>query len=640
MRQTVKALTILILVLSVSASSFAAKKSSTTEYLESLHNQGKERVIVRFEDGINTALIKKYQGKVIRKLKIIDAVVCEIDQDKIELLKQEKGIRDVVPDMVIRMPEPRRVQEEPVREWEEEIDLIIPTAYDGNVTVRWNNLEAGLDTQAAWDNYNLDGTGIKIAFLDQGVNYTLPDINANYLGGEDFVEDDGDPFTDDVAEDHGTKVIALAVGEGESVIVGPAYNASYYAVKVADKDLEGFISDVISGIEWASTEPHKADIISMSLAGYGLLPALRDAFEAACNNAYNQGIVVVAGSGNEGYPYSGDPAAFANVISVGGHAENQTLYDHSGGSTNGGVDVVTPGARVATIKPDNSGWWVWGTSFAAPHVSALIALQLQYARQNNIEVNNGYLWEVMKHSAKQLTGEPYDPVYQGKGKIWAAGTDSNDPNLGSIDLIASHWPIDYDFQFTDYAFIDANSPVYRLGEDVNQSITLTNITHAIGNDIENIENLIVTIKQTEYDDPNLLLGGNSVKVFPTVTVLEPSDANSIELSYSYTIPPDAIPGLKKTTLQMEFNFVDNSRTLQITYNNPDSAWYAAIPGDLNLSNTVNLPDFVTLSQNWQDTGCGEPDYCNRADVDKGGTVDLADLRIVAENWLESSIVED
>ena len=84
---------------------------------------------------------------------------------------------------------------------------------------------------------------------------------------------------------------------------------------------------------------------------------------------------------------------------------------------------------------------------------------------------------------------------------------------------------------------------------------------------------------------------------------------------------------------MEFNFVGNSRTIQISYNNPDSAWYAAIPGDLNLSNTVNLPDFGTISQNWQDTGCNQPDYCNRADVDKGGAVDLPDVCIVAENWL-------
>ena len=102
-----RVVSILILVLLFSASTFAGKKSSIETYLEELHNQGKERVIVRFEDEIDTALVKKYQGKVIRKLKIINAVVCEIDQSAINLLTKEKGIKNVVPDAVIRVPEPR-----------------------------------------------------------------------------------------------------------------------------------------------------------------------------------------------------------------------------------------------------------------------------------------------------------------------------------------------------------------------------------------------------------------------------------------------------------------------------------------------------------------------------------------------------
>ena len=49
---------------------------------------------------------------------------------------------------------------------EEKVNEMMLLSYTGTVEVRWNNLEAGLNSHAAWDRYNLDGTGIKIAFLN------------------------------------------------------------------------------------------------------------------------------------------------------------------------------------------------------------------------------------------------------------------------------------------------------------------------------------------------------------------------------------------------------------------------------------------------------------------------------------------
>jgi hypothetical protein len=76
-------------------------------------------------------------------------------------------------------------------------------------------------------------------------------------------------------------------------------------------------------------------------------------------------------------------------------------------------------------------------AFASPHVAALIALQLQYARQNNLSVSNEYLRSVIQNSAVWLTGE--DPVFQGHGKAWAAETDPPPPTPhdGAIDLMAA-----------------------------------------------------------------------------------------------------------------------------------------------------------------------------------------------------------
>lgn len=622
--QKTKVPSAILLVLFLPALVFAAgQKSSTETYLEHLHNQGRERVIVLFKDRPDPNVIGIYHAKLIRQLKIINAIVCEIKQSDIEPLKRQANVKDVVADMLIKIPRPPGP--------ESESRAVEALSYEGTVTVRWNNLEAGLNSKAAWDRFGLDGTGVKIAIIDSGINYTLENLDDNYLGGYDFFEDDDDPMPKlDQTEDHGTSVASVAVGEGVNKVVGVAYNASYYAIRTSDNDVDFLLSHLISGIEWASTEPHKADIISMSGGTHGGgigWPQLKRLMEEACNNAYNNGIILVVASGNDGVSSSWYPAAFDNVISVGNHAEDQTLST----SSNGGVDVVAPGKRIYVLGADNTVWLWSGTSFATPHASALIALQLQYARQRGIEVNNAYLWEVMKHGAKDLG---LDPIYQGSGKIWAAETDANDPNIGSIDLIAANWPIDYHFDFCDYAFADANYPAYHIGQTLHQSITLTNITDLLGNTVETIENLNVTIAQvscTEPNEPNL--PGNSVKLLPTITTFEPGDANAITLSLLYPIPADTLPGLKKTKVSFEFKFAGNPRTLKVSYNDPNSFWYADLPGDLDLNNKIDLTDFAAFALNWRQTDCNEPDLCGRADINKNGSVDLSDLYTLTQNWL-------
>jgi hypothetical protein len=34
--------------------------------------------------------------------------------------------------------------------------------------------------------------------------------------------------------------------------------------------------------------------------------------------------------------------------------------------------------------------------------------------------------------------------------------------------------------------------------------------------------------------------------------------------------------------------------------------------------------------------CAEPSWCNGADFDKSGWVDMTDLKILADHWLEST----
>ncbi len=683
-------ISVVFLCLVASSSAFADNQQSSTEaYLQELHSQGKERVIVIFKDDavVDTSLVEKYNGTVIRAFTTSKALVCEVPQENIELLKQEEAIKDVVPDMLMQLPEGgnerdpeerarfakfkkeylAKIQREYrsalsaareeylsyIREylskkhklilaylqlleqyrrtgkinspiyrnlllkyhdllkeyyaglrealaayhekimaaktvygqaagaWREEVTEMVALSYSGPVTVRWNNLEAGMNSKAAWDNYNVDGTGIKIAFIDTGINYTMENLDDHYLGGHDYIDGDDDPMPKtDGTEDHGTGVASIAVGEGVNQIVGVAYNASYYAVRISDNDITILLSNLISGIEWASTEPHKADIISMSngTPGGGIgWEQVKTLMENACNNAYNNGIILVAASGNDGGYYSNYPARFDNVISAGGHAEDQTLLDHWIGQnhimSNGGVDIVAPAERVYSVGADNTLWWVSGTSTAAPHVAGLLALQLQYAQQHNIDVNNGYLWESIKHSAKDMPLIP-DPNYEGSGKIWAAETNPPPPvpNKGSVDLMSlSIWPFDYNFEYFNYVYLDPQGyPAYYIGTNMYQNITITNLTDIEGNTPETIENLNVTTIQ-KYLDTGNIMDGAATENFTSYEPITINPGSNLVLQDSYYLPWSTIPGLDKTVLSLEFKFAGNNRLMKIT-DNVASIW--------------------------------------------------------------------
>ena len=56
--------------------------------------------------------------------------------------------------------------------------------------------------------------------------------------------------------------------------------------------------------------------------------------------------------------------------------------------------------------------------------------------------------------------------------------------------------------------------------------------------------------------------------------------------------------------------------------------------DLTNGDGVNLPDFSLFATEWGRADCTSPDYCNAADFNKSGTVDLIDLAEFAAAWLQ------
>src|SRR3990167_7486185 len=165
-----------------------------------------------------------------------------------------------------------------------------------------------------------DGTGIKIAVIDTGVDYNHPDLfgfgkDGKVIGGYDFVDNDNSPID---TNGHGTEVAGIIAADGQ--LQGVAPKSKILAYRVSENG-ESVSSDlIIKAIEQAILD--EADIINISL-GVNLT---NKKIDNTVNKAVEQGIIVVAAAGNNGPDLGtiGSPGINPNTITVGATYNNIT----------------------------------------------------------------------------------------------------------------------------------------------------------------------------------------------------------------------------------------------------------------------------------------------------------------------------
>ncbi|MBY8882264.1 S8 family serine peptidase [Actinacidiphila acidipaludis] len=179
------------------------------------------------------------------------------------------------------------------------------------------------------------GKGVTVALLDSGVDYRHPDLGGclgpgcKVVAGHDFVNNDDDPMDDN---GHGTHVAGIVAAKAAEPggITGVAPDATLTAYKVMDDSGSGYTSDIIAGLEAATdpANPHRADVVNMSLGGPG---DGTDPLGLAATAAVKAGVVVVAAAGNDGPgPETvGTPAAADGVIAVGASTSGVRLASAS-----------------------------------------------------------------------------------------------------------------------------------------------------------------------------------------------------------------------------------------------------------------------------------------------------------------------
>jgi subtilisin family serine protease len=203
------------------------------------------------------------------------------------------------------------------------------------------------------------GRNVRVAELDTGVEADHPDLKGRVAVTRNFVDERGD-----VAERHGTAVAGIIVaGANNGVgIVGIAPEAKLIALRACWEGAARADAAICSSFTLAKALQFalNADVqvINLSLGGPRdrLLGRLLD-------TALSRGISVVAAA-DPGVGDGGFPASHRGVLAIAGD-ERQDV----------GASILRgPGRDIPTTGVDGKWTFVTGSSFAAAHVTGLVAL--------------------------------------------------------------------------------------------------------------------------------------------------------------------------------------------------------------------------------------------------------------------------
>jgi serine protease AprX len=260
------------------------------------------------------------------------------------------------------------------------------------------------------------GQGVGVAVIDTGIAGDLPDFRTGRLNSTSRVVASAviDPGASTAKDTygHGTAVAGLIGGNGDNrALLGPLWgqyagtapNANLISIKIADDSGQSTILDAIYGLQFAVDHQNQYNIRVVNLSFRSTTPGsyTTDPLDAAAEQAWLHGIVVVAAAGNMGtasdavfYAPGNDPY----VLTVGAvdeqgtprTADDVTASWSSQGTTQDGFrkpDVLAPGAHiVSTLAPGSdfasscpscvtggAYFQASGTSLAAPIVAGIAA---------------------------------------------------------------------------------------------------------------------------------------------------------------------------------------------------------------------------------------------------------------------------
>jgi subtilisin len=208
------------------------------------------------------------------------------------------------------------------------------------------------------------GEGIKVCIVDSGVDGDHPAVGGMLRGGAVMEQtDDGVTVEEGMHGDlfgHGTACAGI--------IHSIAPDAEIYSARVLGRNLKGYASTFVAGLDWALDNGIRVINVSMSTSKQDYAGILRE----VADEAYFKNRIIVAAANNT--PVHSYPWFFSSVISVACHAEPDpfTFYYNPDPP----VEFTAPGVDIKMAWANGKKTVGTGNSFAAPHIAGIIALIL------------------------------------------------------------------------------------------------------------------------------------------------------------------------------------------------------------------------------------------------------------------------
>jgi len=317
---------------------------------------------------------------------------------------------------------------------------------------QWNM--PAVNANAAWAAGRFGSPTMTLAILDTGIDYEYLDLvgrvdlarSASFVPADDALVDLNFPGRNYITDlyFHGTAVSSIAASNS-IVLAGVTTQTTLMGVKVCGAAGGCSMDSIIMGLLHAVD--NGADVANMSLGG-GFIKQSAGRYVGFFNRLFNYanriGMTVVVAAGNEGFDLDHDGNLYKTFcstpnticVSATGPASSDNIFvgpfydiDAFASYSNYGrsaINVAAPGgndggyvwgacSQTSLLLPFcQSGIWViggTGTSFSAPHVSALaVLLAEQYGRKP------GFIRSLIQQSADDL-GQPGVDPYYGKGRI-------------------------------------------------------------------------------------------------------------------------------------------------------------------------------------------------------------------------------